>query len=132
MSGFMAGIVATAVLTLAAIAPATRGLGCRQTHEWVDVGELRSRTAAGLVVVRYAGGDERALPETTVLLARVEPAIQAFEARTDDDGRFAFDGVPAGAWRLNVCQPGFKTIEGTLTIGAGGPSEVRVVTELDW
>ncbi len=132
MNGFVAGIVTVALLGPSATKHAHRSLGCRDTHEWVDVGDLRSRSASGAIVVRYPAGDEHALPETTVLLARVQPGIQAFEARTDKHGRFAFEDVPAGTWRLNVCQPGFKTIEGTLTIVADGPAEVRVVTELDW
>jgi hypothetical protein len=128
-------LIACILLGLADVpeAGATRPIvGCRDSHEWVDVGHLRSRCASGVVLVRYPAGDEHGLPGTVVLLARVAPAIQVFEVRTDEHGRFHVEGVPVGTWRLNVCQPGFKTIEGTLEIAGDGPTEVRIVTELDW
>ena len=108
-------------------------VGCRNTHEWVDIANLATASVGGFVEVRYAGGDAAPLPETTVIVARVEPFIQAYVAQTDERGEFRISGVPDGRWRINVCKAGFKTLEGNLTVGDKAPDrQLRLTTELDW
>ena len=127
-------LVAVAGLGLAADRQgANPALGCRGTHEWVDVGELNATAVAGKVEVRYPGGDSAALPETTVIVARVQPFIQAYVAQTDANGEFTIPRVPEGRWRVNVCKAGFKTLDAGLTVsGTGAHRPLRFTTELDW
>jgi len=108
-------------------------VGCRNTHEWVDVGELDATTVVGSVEVRYDAGDSARLPETTVIVARIKPSIQAYVAETDARGEFAMPYVPEGRWRVNVCKAGFKTLEATLTVNdKAAHRQLRFSTELDW
>ena len=87
----------------------------------------------GSVEVRYPGGDSTRLPDATVLVARVEPFIQAYVGYTDQDGEFHIPQVSQGRWRLNVCKGGFKTLAAYVMIEGGdsGPA-LRFTTELDW
>jgi len=128
-------VVAVALLAALAVeqtdAPPT--VGCRDTHEWVDVGELTAALVAGSLEVRYPGGDSARLPEATIIVARVQPFIQAYLAHTDSRGEFTMPQVPEGRWRINVCKAGFKTLEGNLAIDGQAPrSPLRLTTELDW
>jgi hypothetical protein len=108
-------------------------LGCRNTHEWVNVGEATLLQVAGTVSVQYAAGDRAPLPQTTIIVARVEPFIQAFMTTTNQDGEFALPAVPEGRWKVNICQAGFKALEATVIISAKGAAKRRdFVTELDW
>lgn len=117
-------------LASSATAPA---VGCRDTHEWVDVGVLEAAEASGTVSVRYPAGDEHPLPEATVIVGRVEPFIEAFVGITNDRGEFAIDGIPDGLWRINVCKEGFKTLEGNLDLNPQQTArELELVTQLDW
>ena len=107
-------------------------VGCRNTHEWIDVGELDAATVVGSVEVRYEAGDSARLPDTTVIVARVHPSIQAYVAHTDKHGAFAIPQVPEGRWRVNVCKVRFKTLEATLTVDKATHRELRFTTGLDW
>jgi hypothetical protein len=108
-------------------------VGCRDTHEWVDIGQHSVSVVGGKLSVRYPAGDAHPLPEAIVIVARVEPFIQAFVGETDQEGRFAIAGVPEGQWRINVCRPGFKTLEGAIGVAPDAASErLELVTELDW
>ena len=108
-------------------------VGCRDTHEWVDIGQHSVSAVGGSLAVRYPAGDTQPLPEAIVIVARVEPFIQAFVAETDRRGRFSIPGVPEGQWRINVCKPGFKTLEGSMKLAPDAASEkLELVTELDW
>lgn len=107
-------------------------VGCRDTHEWVEVGDLEATAVVGRVEVRYSGGDTARLPEATVIVARVQPFIQAYVTRTDARGEFTMPQVPEGRWRVNVCKAGFKTLEASLAIGVKTAQPLRFTTELDW
>jgi Carboxypeptidase regulatory-like domain len=108
-------------------------VGCRDTHEWVEVEDLVATTVVGRVEVRYPGGDSARLPEATVIVARVQPFIQAYVTQTDSRGEFTMPQVPEGRWRVNVCKAGFKTLEASLAIGGNtGHPPLRLTTELDW
>lgn len=68
-----------------------------------------------------------------MIVARVEPSIEAHVARTDARGRFRMPQVGEGRWRINVCLAGFKTLEADLAIAASvASSKLRLVTEVDW
>jgi hypothetical protein len=108
-------------------------VGFRDTHEWVDVGELAAAAVVCSVEVSYPGGDSALLPEATVIVARVLPVIQAYVTHTDSRGEFKLPQVPEGRWRINVCEAGFKTLEANLTTGGQmAHSPLRLITELDW
>jgi len=128
------GLAAILVLALSVENRDARpSVGCQDTHEWVEVGELAAATVKGSVEVRYSGGDSAPLPETTVIVARVQPFIQAYVAQTDARGEFTIPQVPEGRWRINVCKAGFKTLEGSLTVGhKAAHRQLRFITELDW
>jgi hypothetical protein len=76
-------------------------------------------SASGTLRIRYPAGDTAPLPGATVIVARVELLIQAFVTETGQDGAFSMADVPEGKWRINVCEAGFETLEGTVTLAPG-------------
>ena len=127
-------VLGTALLAgLVAEQPSPPTVGCHNTHEWVNVGQFEAKAVVGRVEVRYSGGDLARLPEATVIVARVQPSIQAYVTHTDNQGEFTTPDVPEGRWRVNVCKAGFKTLEADLVIdGKAAQEVVRFTTELDW
>ncbi|HYL79724.1 MAG TPA: carboxypeptidase-like regulatory domain-containing protein, partial [Candidatus Acidoferrum sp.] len=46
--------------------------------------------------------------------------------RTDSQGKFAFNRVPPGNYRMNVSKPGFTSSSRAMTVWAGGTAQVEV------
>jgi hypothetical protein len=69
------------------------GQGCRIDGVVVDEAE---RPLAGLDLWRLAG------EETPAFLTKEHEAAVVDKARTDRDGRFAFQGVPSGPWSIGA------------------------------
>lgn len=104
-----------------------------ETRE-VELQTARGATVAGLVV------DEQGTPVPDVGLRMVSSSIAAndfgmtgappfLEEETDATGRFRFEGVHAGGWRLVVAEPGFQPVPGDVFEVAGDElrDDLRVV-----
>lgn len=60
----------------------------------------------------------RILPDTPMTLSSTQ-SNQKHQARSDQSGHFAFDGLTAGDYVLEVERPGFALTQGRVTLGAG-------------
>jgi TonB family protein len=60
----------------------------------------------------------RIMPDTALVLSSAA-SQQKHETRSDQTGHFAFAGLPAGEYRLEVSRPGFATTQGRVILGAG-------------
>ena len=84
---------------------------CRNTHEWVDLGERHSQRAAGQILVEYGESRREPLPDVQIILAQLEPSIAVYVTKTGVDGRFDLPSVPVGRYRFNACLAGFVHTE---------------------
>jgi len=71
----------------------------------------------------------RTVPNVPVVLSNAVTA-EKFEARTDEGGRFAFSGVPAGEYQFKATKPGFATYKIGVTLEAGRTRRQDVVLQL--
>ena len=90
-------------------------LACGLVSGQVDTGELRLSVsdATGL-----------ALPSSGILASAASQTRREF--RTDDAGRFTFQHLPFGMYRLTVEHSGFASSSSLIEIRSGVPREIRV------
>ena len=78
-------------------------------------------------VVDTGGG---ALPGVTVTLTGPLAPPGALRV-TGLDGRFVFEGVPAGSYRVTLVLPGFETREEPVAVAAGGTASLEVAMAIE-
>lgn len=67
-------------------------------------------------------GTRRPLPDFPVLL----PSQEGFQTTTDEEGRFAFRGVPPGTVTLRAAMPGYRPVERELEIREGERTSITL------
>ncbi len=79
---------------------------------------------SGSVSVRVTdAGMEEPLPQADVRLYTFGHGTFSFQAYTDGSGRASFEGVPAGAYYIEVAKPGFDSVRENLDVTAGALSD---------
>ncbi len=79
---------------------------------------------AGSVSVRVTdAGMEEPLPQADVRLYTFGHGTFSFQAYTDGSGRASFEGVPAGAYYIEVSKPGFDSVRESFEVAAGALSD---------
>ncbi|MDQ6831270.1 MAG: Plug and carboxypeptidase regulatory-like domain-containing protein [Gemmatimonadota bacterium] len=68
----------------------------------------------GVVTSLTTGAETVPVPDAEILLSELRRSSLA-----DARGRFLFQGVPPGSYRVLVRHPGFRPVSGTLTLTAG-------------
>jgi TonB family protein len=71
----------------------------------------------------------RSLPDVPIVLASVGTG-QKIEGQSDASGHFAFTGVPADEYQVQVQKPGFASKQGRVTLAPGQKLQQNLVLQL--
>lgn len=87
----------------------------------------RDRPMTGGVRGRVVDADDgRPVPEAAVSVVRGPGPAPDIAPLTDEDGRFALDGLPVGDWRLRAIGPAGEAGEATVLVAAGTDAQVVI------
>lgn len=107
------------VLFVLAVLLAAPGIDAQtQTQRRPTTGRGGGSATLAIVVTDPAG-----TPVSNVLVTVEGPAKRTMRT---EGGRIAFEGVPAGTYRLRFEREGYVTLERELTARAGAPTDVKV------
>ena len=93
---------------------------------WLLAAETPRGGLSGVVIAEELGTP---IPGTRVTLTPVHGAEGEMQVRTDADGRFAFDGIPAGGYRL-MCAAQAHAMSGPRAVSVAEGRTLRLSLEL--
>lgn len=93
------------------------------------VGEVASPGAAAVVRGSVKGPDGAGLGEAWVRLVRQDGSVDPVALRTPADGTFAFEGLAAGEWRLEVLAIGYLPLRQRLMFADDTECLVQLVPQ---
>ncbi|HCT75224.1 MAG TPA: hypothetical protein DGT23_01240 [Micromonosporaceae bacterium] len=79
---------------------------------------------------RVVDGAGRGVADATVMVLRAPGPVPDIAAVSDADGRFVFDSLPAGTYRLRAVGPDGRQGEADVTVPGSGEYQEGVIIRL--